>query len=486
MRFILNFLLIAILLTSCSTFSTNVSKKKNLPPIKNDEPIYIFFEKYDELPDSSVYVGDITLDMNLGNARAWGGFPSIDGLLSVLEEDIKKNGGNLLLIDEVGESTRKMVKGKFYLVPDFAKTDYTLKTFEDELKNKELKPLEGIYKYEYINPYSKRLITLKFGVIEVSESEYQMIHLSGFHNVDYVIGLTEPDRTWKKGDIYGYISETEKDNLYEAKMYDINKSLNQNGMSKIDNKNLRIYLKDKLSTYVKIFPDSGRYEFPVGSLTGFALDNKSILTCYHGLTDKDLEIFVKGIHGDFNKKYKAKVIAKDKQLDLAVIQLEDSTISLDNVTFPKAKKEKSISEKVFVLGYPMSTMMGDDIKLTDGLISSTSGIGGSLKEYQISAPIQPGNSGSPSFDDNGNFIGMVNSGIVMADNVGYSIKAKYIEDFLEDQDINFNSTTEDELSELPFVEKVKELKKSIYLIELTDTEPPKSTRNDGHRRRRRR
>ena len=89
MRYILNILFTAIILTSCSTFSTKVTKEKDLPPIRNDEPIFIFYEEYDELPDSSVYVGSITVKLNLGNARAWGGFPSIDGLHSVLEDDVK-------------------------------------------------------------------------------------------------------------------------------------------------------------------------------------------------------------------------------------------------------------------------------------------------------------------------------------------------------------------------------------------------------------
>ena len=445
-----------------------------MPPIVNDKPIYVFFKKFHELPDSAEHIGDITVDAKLARAYAWGGMPSIREMLSVLEDDIKQHGGNFLMIDEIGNySTTEMINGKIYLVPEFDKTEHNEKSIEKELENRELKPLEGIYIHQFINPYTKQLIALKFGVLMVSETEYQMIYLSGFEGVLYLIGLTEPSRAWKTGDVYGYFKKTEKENLFEAQIFEVNKSLNLNGTAKIENKNLRIYSNDKLTTYMRVFPDSGSYEVPVSSLTAFALDDKHILTCNHGLTDTDLEIFVKGINGDFSKKYKAYIVSKDKQLDLAIIRLVDSTIILDNVIFPKAKGEKSISEKVFVLGYPMSTMMGDDIKLTDGLISSTSGIGGSLKEYQISAPIQPGNSGSPCFDEKGNFIGVVNSGIVLANNVGYSLKARYVEDFLKNQNIIFETEAEDNLIEMPLVEKVKKLKKSIYLIELTDTEPPK-------------
>ncbi len=483
MRSVLILILSAVILTSCSNFSTRIVGKNYMPPIKNDKPIYVFFKNHCELPDSAKYIGDFSVNFKLTGVQV----PTEREMLSVLENDIKEYGGNFVMIDEVGNSLHSDIfKGKLYLVPDFEKTEFNEITLEKELESRELKPLEGIYLHEFLNPYTKELVTLKFGVINVSESEYKMIYLSGFEDVRYLIGLTEPHRTWESGDIYGYLKTTEKENLYEIQKFDINKCLNLNGTAKIDNKNLRVYSNDKLTTYISVYPDSGNYEVPVNSLTGFALDDKNILTCNHGITDDELVIFIKGINGDFNNKYEAYVVYTDKQLDLAVLRLVDSTIKLRNVAFAKAEGEKSISEKVFVLGYPMSTMMGDDIKLTDGLISSTSGIGGNLKEYQISAPIQPGNSGSPCFDNNGNFIGIVNSGIVLANNVGYTLKTKYIEGFLKDQNINFETEAEDKLSELPLVSKVKELRKSIYLIELTDTEPPKSMKRKNPYKRRKR
>jgi S1-C subfamily serine protease len=56
-----------------------------------------------------------------------------------------------------------------------------------------------------------------------------------------------------------------------------------------------------------------------------------------------------------------------------------------------------IGRTFFVLGYPLRASMGDDIKLTNGIISATSGVRGNLTMYQISAPIQRGNSGGPLF-----------------------------------------------------------------------------------------
>ena len=53
--------------------------------------------------------------------------------------------------------------------------------------------------------------------------------------------------------------------------------------------------------------------------------------------------------------------------------------------------------------------MGKEIKVTDGIINSKSGFQGDITTYQISAPIQGGNSGGPLFDDKGNFIGDLRS-----------------------------------------------------------------------------
>lgn len=48
--------------------------------------------------------------------------------------------------------------------------------------------------------------------------------------------------------------------------------------------------------------------------------------------------------------------------------------------------------------------MGDEIKLTNGIISSKTGFQGDVTSYQLSAPVQPGNSGGPLFDDKGNIV----------------------------------------------------------------------------------
>jgi S1-C subfamily serine protease len=71
-----------------------------------------------------------------------------------------------------------------------------------------------------------------------------------------------------------------------------------------------------------------------------------------------------------------------------------------------------VGSNVFALGYPMAlSLMGEEVKFTDGKISSKTGFQGDITTYQISVPIQPGNSGGPLFDYDGNIVGITNAGI---------------------------------------------------------------------------
>ena len=49
----------------------------------------------------------------------------------------------------------------------------------------------------------------------------------------------------------------------------------------------------------------------------------------------------------------------------------------------------------------------DTIKVTKGIVSATRGWGDDIGQFQIDAAVQPGNSGGPIYDENGNIVGMV-------------------------------------------------------------------------------
>ncbi|MBK7344284.1 MAG: trypsin-like peptidase domain-containing protein [Saprospiraceae bacterium] len=60
------------------------------------------------------------------------------------------------------------------------------------------------------------------------------------------------------------------------------------------------------------------------------------------------------------------------------------------------------------MGFPL-IYNGTNIKLTDGIISSSKGFMNDATSYQLSSPVQPGNSGGPVFNRNGELIAIITS-----------------------------------------------------------------------------
>ena len=144
---------------------------------------------------------------------------------------------------------------------------------------------------------------------------------------------------------------------------------------------------------------------------------------------KSIEVEFK--NDDGLKKYDAVVVNSDEETDLAILKINDDDFKefdeTPNYNFKSGLADSG--EVIYAYGYPMAlSAMGKEVKITDGIISSKTGINGDVKTYQISAPIQPGNSGGPLFDEKGNLIGINSSGLSkeIADNVGYTIKTNYI------------------------------------------------------------
>lgn len=199
--------------------------------------------------------------------------------------------------------------------------------------------------------------------------------------------------------------------------------------------------------------------------TGFALKNGYIATNFH-VIDGAKSIMIKGVSGDFNKSYKASLIGVDKNNDLALLKIDDPTFcGFKNIPYSVLSTTSEVGENIFVLGYPLVSTMGDEIKLTIGVISSKTGFQGNVAQYQISAPIQPGNSGGPLFDNNGNVIGIVSAKHKEAENVGYAIKASYLKNLIESTVDTSIIPTNNTVSKLPLTGKIKSEKNFVFFIE---------------------
>ncbi len=163
--------------------------------------------------------------------------------------------------------------------------------------------------------------------------------------------------------------------------------------------------------------------------SGFAISSSGYIATNYHVIEGGNQIRVMGIKGDFQTLYGAKVVLTDEKNDLAIIKV--SNVNFGDIPFTFRKTMASVGESIFVLGYPLTATMGHDIKLTDGLISSKSGFSGDITSYQISAPIQPGNSGGPLFDKSGNLIGIICAKHSQAENASYAVKVSYLLSLIE-------------------------------------------------------
>jgi S1-C subfamily serine protease len=215
-----------------------------------------------------------------------------------------------------------------------------------------------------------------------------------------------------------------------------------------------------------------RFVNPNNSFTasgsGFFISNNGIIaTNAHVVKDaKTIEVSV--LENEINKKYEAKVLLIDNDNDVALIKIEDILFTT-NLKLPYKFNDKvAVGEKVFTLGFPKIQMMGENYKVTDGIISSNTGYNNDTKYFQISVPIQSGNSGGALFDKDGNIIGLTTAKIVTKgiENVGYAIKVAYL-DLLVKNLPNYNSLVPDNsLIGKPLDEQVKILKNFICLIKV--------------------
>lgn len=205
----------------------------------------------------------------------------------------------------------------------------------------------------------------------------------------------------------------------------------------------------------------------ISSGSGYAISSDGyIITNYH-VTDGAKTIKVRGVNGDFSKIYSAKIAIEDKHNDLSIIKIDDPNFrSLGTVPYVISSRASDVGSSVFVLGYPLRATMGDEVKLTNGIISSKSGFQGDVTSYQITAPVQPGNSGGPLFDDKGNIIGVINAKHRGAENVSYAIKSPYLLNLIDLLPTPPKLQTICAVTMKPLTEQVKILKKFTYIIEI--------------------
>ena len=172
---------------------------------------------------------------------------------------------------------------------------------------------------------------------------------------------------------------------------------------------------------------------PTASGTGFFItDDGYLISNYHVVKDAAKVRLVTSA-GTVD----AKVIQLDAANDLALLKADGKFSPLPIA----ASRSAHLGGTVATVGFPDPSLQGFSPKLAKGEIASLSGAGDDPRYFQISVPVQPGNSGGALVDERGNVIGIVSAKLdasvalaasgALPENVNYAVKSSLLLSFLE-------------------------------------------------------
>ena len=185
-------------------------------------------------------------------------------------------------------------------------------------------------------------------------------------------------------------------------------------------------------------PENG----PQSSGTGVAVSRQGhILTNYHVVDNcPSIRVTADGEQKELT------IVATDKKHDLAIVKLQGP---LSNVArFRKGRTIRS-GDSIVVVGFPFHGVFASEAHVTTGMVTAMAGLGDDPRFLQITAPVQPGNSGGPVLDQSGHIVGIVESklsALAMAlitghipQNVNFAIKDEMATLFLNSHGVSYET-----------------------------------------------
>ena len=137
----------------------------------------------------------------------------------------------------------------------------------------------------------------------------------------------------------------------------------------------------------------------------------------------------------------AKVIATDPNRDLALVQ---SSQPVSQAVVFRAEPPR-LGENIVVVGFPLPQLLSTDAIVTSGIVNALAGAGNDRKRLQISAPMQPGNSGGPVFDPSGHVAGVAVASLstvrlaqatgAIPENINFAVKGDEAKQFLAEHKV---------------------------------------------------
>lgn len=217
-------------------------------------------------------------------------------------------------------------------------------------------------------------------------------------------------------------------------------------------------IKDSLKAN-KVIRETPKPDFRA---TGFLIDGKGYIITNAHVVNRMKNIYVENNKGEY---FTAVSVYTDANADLAVLKINDSAFrTITNLPYSIKRSNADLGEQIFTLGYPRN-----EIVYGEGYLSAKSGNEGDSTAYQVSVSVNPGNSGGPLLNKNGEIIGIITSKNSTADGVVFAAKSKNIFKLLDSLKKEGDTTTiklpnNTGLKGLDRVQQVKKMEEFVFMV----------------------
>ena len=147
------------------------------------------------------------------------------------------------------------------------------------------------------------------------------------------------------------------------------------------------------------------------------------------------------------------LVANDEKNDLAVVRVMAIGEPPTSIAVFREGAPIRVGDSIVALGYPLSGLLSSDANLSGGNVSALARLRDDSRYLQISAPVQPGNSGGPLLDASGHLVGIVTAKLDavrfarftgdIPQNVNFALKAEVARTFLDSKGISYQTARSD-------------------------------------------